>query len=96
VKVQDVETRGHAELREALRQRFEVGCRPVRIQPVPPSVRRAVDPVEDDARREAGRSQRRSPREEVHTVPAQRELLRQVQRDSRAAAESGVADDADG
>jgi hypothetical protein len=52
--------------------------------------------VEDDARREAGRAQRRSPREEVHTVPAQRELLRQVQRDSRAAAESGVADDADG
>jgi hypothetical protein len=46
--------------------------------------------------REPGRAQGRSPREEVHPVRAQRELLRQVQRDSRAAAESGVADDADG
>jgi hypothetical protein len=51
--------------------------------------------VEDDARREGGRAQRRSTREELHPVAAQPELLRQVQRDPHAATDPGVADDAD-
>ena len=95
VEVQDVEPRGDGQLREPLCQRVDVGRRPVGVQPVPGGARRAVDAVEGDARREPGRAQRRSTREEVHPVAAQRELLRQVQRDPHAAAEPGVADDAD-